>query len=75
MTEEKLKQANANRSEFEWCKKMRDNYLHRMTFRFKWSTSCIDNSEDLRCPEWLKDMIFDEVKKRQEELEKEFVEL
>lgn len=75
MTQEVLNKANANRSEFEWCKKMRDNYLHRMKFRFNWSTSCIDNSVDLRFPEWLKDMIFEEVEKRQEELEKEFAEL
>lgn len=72
MTEEKLKQANTNRHEYQWCKDVRGNYSHRMKLRFDWSESCMEHHEEYPCPEWLDDLIFEAIKERQDELEKEF---
>ena len=75
MTQEKLNECNNNRAEYEWCEDVRRHYLNRMSLRFDTTKNCIENYDYLRCPEWLKDMIFEAVKQRQEELEEEFKKL
>ena len=75
MTEEKLKQANANRNEYERYKNIRSNYSYRMKLKFEWSESCLEHHEEYPCPEWLHDLIFKAIKERQDELEKEFEKL
>ena len=75
MTEEKLKQANANRNEYERYKNIRSNYSCRMKLKFEWSESCLEHHEEYPCPEWLHDLIFKAIKERQDELEKEFEKL
>ncbi len=75
MTEEKFKQANANRNECQWCKDVLSNYGHTMRIRSYWSINCKKHHEEYRCPEWLYDLIFEAIKERQEELEKEFEKL
>ena len=61
MTQEKLNECNNNRAEYKWCEDVRRHY--------------IENYDNLRCPEWLKDIIFEAVKQRQEELEEEYKKL
>ena len=75
MTQELLDRCNVNRDEYQWCKRVREHYLDRLKLRFDTTRDCIENHTDMWCPEWLNEMIFDAVKKRQEELEKEFADL
>ena len=69
MTQEKMAKCIANRDEFILCGNILNQSEQRMSFYFYPS----DRHE--HCPDWLKDIIYDAVMKRKDELEKEFAEL
>lgn len=77
MTNQTLNKGNSLISEIEWCKKVRYHIgnMHRLSFRFDTTQSCIESHDCVRCPDWLTEMILGAVRKRQEDAERELEEL
>lgn len=69
MTQERMSKCIANRDEFIWCNEVLNDSESKMSFYF------YPSDRYQNCPDWLRDMIFEEIVKRKEELEKEFAEL
>ena len=68
MTQERMDKCIANRNEYIWCKDVLNHSESKMGLYFH-------PGDRHNCPDWLKDMIFEEIVKRKEELDKEFAEL
>ena len=77
MTRETLNRGNGLVSDINWCEKVRDHIgkMHRLSFRFDTTQSCIESHDNVRCPDWLVEVIHDAVRKKQEEMERELEEL
>ena len=77
MTRETLNEGNSLVSEIKWCETVRDHIgkMHRLSFRFDTTQSCMESHDNVRCPEWLVEAIREAVRKRQEEAERELAEL
>ena len=69
MTQERMAKCIANRDEYIWCRDVLNHSESKMSLYFH------SSGKYQNCPDWLRDMIFEEVIKRKEELEKEFAEL
>lgn len=77
MTIETINRANELVSDIEYCKRIRDHMgkLHRLSFRFDTTQSCMESHDSMRCPTWLRDIILDAVREYQAEVEKELEEM
>lgn len=77
MTRETLNEGNSLVSEIKWCGAVRDHIgkMHRLSFRFDTTQSCMESHDNVRCPDWLVEAIREAVRKRQEEAERELAEL
>lgn len=77
MTRAVLNEANRLADELEWCDKVRHHLgkMQRLELRFDTTRECVESHDDVRCPDWLVELIGEAVRDYQKETEKELAEL